>query len=801
MPQLPQPAARGVDDQRRPMSRVALTWLLAVGLAASALAQPTPAPGDRETPRDEARPHQKVDQTPPPQSPADANPDTGVALPPPVTTPEPAKLELRRVQGSDQPAQAPGPFNPDPGAADKPAVPVREPYFKTDQVALPAEPSAAPVPTDRALPRAPLESTRLEETQHEPVTPRDGLDPLSAGQRLPRAGARRNEFISNSWHAPETYPLAAQGNGLLPNSQAVPDRWREATFYPWRRYTSGDTNELPYYHVKPDLWHYYRQSVLKGDVPVAGQDLFLNLTASAEMVFEDRKLTLPSNVSSSSAGSFDFFGQSRSRIFVSNLALQADLFRGETVFKPVEWLVRLKPVFNFNRVDLRETGVSPDPRGRLGTGIPPPDNSGVTNPGDIDGLLHGGLMPAPGNLDGTRSTNRNKTFFALQEAFGEVHLKDLSDNYDFLAMKLGNQTFNSDFRGFIFNDMNLGLRFFGGADNNHWQYNVALFDMREKDTNSELNTFDHRDQRVFIANVYRQDFLGQKGYTAQFSLQLNFDQGGTHYDTNGNLVRPAPIGAVRDHQVNVAYLGWAGDGHLGRWNVSHAVYVALGRDDFNGIAGRSERIRAGMAALELSYDRDWIRYKASLFHATGDGDARDGTATGFDSIVDNTNFFGGPFSYFVRQGFNLAGTAVNVKQRFSLLPDLRTSKTEGQANFVNPGLRMGGLGTDMDVTPKLRAFLNANYVMFDDTDSLKTVLLTNQLARGFGTDLSLGCQWRPWLTENVVISAGCGVLLPARGFRDIYRTVQPPVPGFTTGLSPKVDNWLYSAVVAINLTY
>ena len=67
--------------------------------------------------------------------------------------------------------------------------------------------------------------------------------------------------------------------------------------------------------------------------------------------------------------------------------------------------------------------------------------------------------------------------------------------------------------------------------------------MREKESNSDLNTFDDRDQRVFIANVYRQDFL-TKGYTAQLSFHANFDDGGTHYDRNGNIVRPAPFGTV-----------------------------------------------------------------------------------------------------------------------------------------------------------------------------------------------------------------------------------------------------------------
>jgi hypothetical protein len=245
----------------------------------------------------------------------------------------------------------------------------------------------------------------------------------------------------------------------------------------------------------------------------------------------------------------------------------------------------------------------------------------------------------------------------------------------------------------------------GNADNNHLQYNLAVFDLREKDTNSELNTFDARQQVVVVANLYRQDFLA-KGYTTQVSLHGNFDHGGgDYYDTNGSIVRPAPIGSPAPHDVDVGYLGWSGDGHLGRLNINHAVYHAFGRDEFNGLAGREVVVSASLAALELSYDRDWIRFKTSALFATGDSNPTDGRATGFDSIVDNTNFVGGPFSYYVRQGFNLAGTAVAAKQRFSVLPDLRTSKTRGQANFVNPGVLLLGVGADLDVTPRLRAFL------------------------------------------------------------------------------------------------
>ncbi len=768
-------------------------------LIATAFAAP-PAPGERDTPADTARSAQRVDVAAPPAVPEATPADPGA--PPPPLSP----LELRRFRNerittpAGAPALSPDRFNPDPGASQRPATAADISYFQTNQVEF-VRPEQAPVPPALALPRGPLDEVRLIPAP--PPAPQSyGLAPLTGNEKLPRAGTRENLYITTDWHAPESYASVTTGEGIPLDTKPVPDRWRGAGFTPWRRYTSGDTNEMPYADTTSSLWDYYRQSLLKGDLPVYGQDVFLSLTASADLLYEDRKLTVPSGVSASNPGAADFFGNSRSTVFVSNLAIEAVLFEGETVFKPVEWAVKLRPVFNYNRVDFRETGiVSPNPGGPGAGGSPPPGNGGVNDPGDIGGLLGGGLTPGGGSLANSSATIRNRTYVALQEAFVEVHLKNLSTNYDFVAVKVGNQSFNSDFRGFVFNDTNLGVRFFGNYDNNRLQYNLALFDMREKDTNSELNTFDSRGQRVFIANLYRQDFLW-KGYTTQLSFLGNFDDGGTKYDENGSIVRPAPLGTVAEHKVESAYFGWAGDGHIGRWNVSHAAYLVVGHDDFNGLAGRPVDICAQMGALEVSYDRDWIRYKASVFYASGDNNPSDGKATGFDSIVDNTNFEGGPFSYFVRQGFNLAGTAVGVKQRFSLLPNLRTSKSQGQSNFVNPGLLMFGLGADIDVTPKLKAFLSANYIRFATTEPLKTALFTNEISDDFGIDLGLGLQWRPLLKDNIIVSLGYGVLLPGQGFRDIYRTTQPGVPGYTpAGQSSHVDDWLYSAVAAVTFTY
>src|SRR5262249_2771140 len=159
---------------------------------------------------------------------------------------------------------------------------------------------------------------------------------------------------------------------------------------------------------------------------------------------------------------------------------------------------------------------------------------------------------------------------------------------------------------------------------------------------------------------------------------------------NNFLVRPDPAGVFTPHRVEAVYLGLTGDGHIERYNITHALYYALGHDSRNPIANTPQDISAVLAALELSYDRDWARFRVSGLWSSGDGDVNNRPATGFDGILDQVNFAGSEFSYFGRQGIPLFG--VQTVQRQSLFPDLRSSKTQGQANFVNPGLWLVNLG-------------------------------------------------------------------------------------------------------------
>lgn len=515
----------------------------------------------------------------------------------------------------------------------------------------------------------------------------------------------------------------------------VPNRW-ELAQPDYRRYAMP--GDVPY--VRPHWYDPYNRNRFKGDEPIwpelFGQQVFFNFTGSAETFLEGRRVPTPSGITYERPGSATFFGNGNQLFLDQTFRFSFDLFHGDTSFKPVDWRIRVTPEVSLNYLSVQELGVvSPDPR---------------------------------------KGTTRFDDHVGLQEAFFEYKLHDLSPNYDFVSARAGIQQFNADFRGFLFVDEQPGLRVFGDLRSDRFEYNAAYFNFLEKDTNSGLNSFASRGQQVVLANLYVQDFLFP-GYTAEFVGAWNKDDGGVHYDDNGFLVRPEPIGNVVDqgvgailHGIRVGYFGWLGSGHIKRLNLTHAFYEAAGEDTFNPIAGRRVTVNAQMAAVELSLDRDWIRYRVSTFYASGDSNPRNGRANGFDSIVDLPNFAGGLFSFWNREALRLTGTGIALTQEGSLLPNLRSSKEEGQANFVNPGIFLVNAGADIDITPKLKGFANFNYLRFMDTEPLALVLFDSPIRHSIGEDVGAGVQYRPPLSENIVLTGGASLLQPGQGFRDIY---------------------------------
>ncbi len=606
-------------------------------------------------------------------------------------------------------------------------------------------------------PPAAISPVQVEGSENSPAIPsadvnQNSADLLGPGPNMPATGDAPSDegpgrrLPSGRTRTPSTEPLpgptVADASAPTP-SQSEIDEFQRSNFIPIRdRWRIGYVGGL----LDP-----YAQNLLKGDYPVIGQDIFLNFIGVSDSLFEARKLPTAQGVSRERAGSAEFFGEGRQLFFNQNFVTSFELFKGSTGFKPRDWAVRVTPVFNVNYLNVEERNVV--------------------------------------KLDVRGGTTRTDNQIAFQEAFVEKRLFDLSRNFDFVSVRAGIQGFTSDFRGFIFSDNEPGLRFFGNLDNNRYQWNVAYFNFLEKDTNSQLNSFEIRNRQLVVANLYRQDFIWQ-GYTAQISFHHDRDDAGTkdsngqQYDRNGFLVRPANVGDVRPHNIRSYYLGWAGDGHIGRFNLSHALYQVLGDVTHDSIAGRPVSINAQMAAIELSYDIDWLRPKVSFFYASGDRNPTDGTARGFDSILDNVNFAGSGFSFFNRQGIGLTQTGIQLTNRSSLLNGFRSSKTQGQAQFVNPGIIVANAGLDAELTPKLKAILNFNYLWFAATEPLQYVLHQPKVRSTIGTDYSVGLIYRPLLNQNIVLSGGLAYFIPGGGFKDIQESAN-----------------LYSAFFSATLTF
>ncbi|HYE13555.1 MAG TPA: hypothetical protein VD968_03830 [Pyrinomonadaceae bacterium] len=473
----------------------------------------------------------------------------------------------------------------------------------------------------------------------------------------------------------------------------MPDRWR----FPWPRYDRYDPKKgTPW--VTGGTFDPFNQNVAKADYPIFGNHTFLNLNLQSASTLNPRTVAV---------------GGRRDQFFTNqNVVMGAEIFKGDTVFEPKRWAVRVTTVANFNF------------------------------------LANNTLNP----FDSRRGNSR----LAVEEAFFEKRLKVVSPNFDFISVRAGMQNFTSDFRGFLFSENQLGVRFFGNLNANRDQYNLAFFSMRQRDETSQLHSFDRRRQHVFIFNWFHQDFI-TKGYTALFSFHQNTDRGRVTGD------RAA---------LDVSYLGFHGDGKWGRLNVSHAFYQALGRDRRNRLTGSRESINAQMAAFEGSIDRDWARWRGSFFFASGDGDITDGSARGFDMIQDNPNFAGGPFQFWSQQATAVGGGLGLLKNKFSLLPNLR-NKFNDRANFVNPGLLLWNFGGDFRVTPKMKVITNLSYLRFARPNSLRQLTGDSGIDGGIGTDLSAGVKFRPFLNENLFIVAGGAVLFPHGGYARMIGSTRP----------------------------
>jgi len=509
----------------------------------------------------------------------------------------------------------------------------------------------------------------------------------------------------------------------------VPDRWRLAGALGVSR---------------PRLLDPYNQNVLKGDIPILrkwlGEGWFVNASFISDTVIEPRSFPIPVSVQTTQRpGSLDVFGKDTSLVLAQTFIVAASLVKGSTAYKPPEYEFRVALAGQDNYVDVPERRV-------------------------LD------VRPS-------HATHRNDAFIGVQEAFLDYHIRNVSDRYDFDSIRVGIQPFSSDFRGFLFQDNQLGVRLFGNRDNNRFQYNLAVFWRLEKDTNSGLNDVTQRirDDWVFIGNVYRQD-LPVPGFTSQLTVVYNRNREGNeiYVDKNGFPQRPALIGNLRGRDYDVTYLGYNGDGHWGRYNLTASAYYAIGEDRNSIFTSKKADIRSFFVAVEPSMDFDWVRVRLNGLYASGDKKPYDNTERGFDAVFENPQFAGSDTSYWIRQTIPFAGGGrlIAINNRNGVLNAIRPTKEEGQSNFNNPGTTLWGAGADFDVTPELRVTTNVNHLGFVNTAVLQVDRNEGSIPKSIGWDASVSTIWRPKMTQNIVVRVSGAVLDPGKGFKDLFTNAE-----------------------------
>jgi hypothetical protein len=518
--------------------------------------------------------------------------------------------------------------------------------------------------------------------------------------------------------------LPATGEDALRDLASVPDRWRIVSMLGY------EENLFDPYHG--NNW-------LKGDRPAWGEDWFVSLLGVSDSVAEPRRFPVPvGGPVTGDPGSLDTIGDGEQFVFAQNFIVEAVVYKGDTVFKPPDYEFRFMPVFNVNYASVEERGVL--------------------------------------KADADADTERTEGVIGVQALFVDKHLRNVSERYDFDSLRVGIQPFTSDFRGFLFSDSAPGVRLFGTRANNRYQYNLAWFRRLEKDANSGLNNLlelggdAFRDDDVFVANLYAQDFPAL-GFTTQATVVYNRNREGdaVTYDDNGFIQRPASLGAERGRDYDVTYAGLNGDGHFGNWNLSASLYGAFGDSTRGTFSEAEQEIAAWFAAAELSRDFDWIRARASILYQSADDDPFDDESSGFDAIFENPLFAGADTSFWIRQPVPLIGGGrVTLSGRNGVLASLRSSKEFGQSNFENAGLLLVGLGGDFDLTPTTRVNVNVNQLWFGDTAVLEVARSQGDIERDIGLDLSLALTWRPLAIQNLVFRLSAAALVPGGGYEQLY---------------------------------
>ncbi|MFM7594328.1 MAG: hypothetical protein ACKO85_21255, partial [Isosphaeraceae bacterium] len=232
---------------------------------------------------------------------------------------------------------------------------------------------------------------------------------------LPRTVPLLQPEASEGFIEPEVFPPTgyAGRSTVLPEEPRTsldavpfPDRWRIG-FPAWdRAQTGGQIRGVDSPYSLGRWWDPYNQNQLKGDYPIIGQNIFLDVMAKADLDFEGRQIPTQTSPFESTARPFseNFYGRSSNFFTIQYYSLGFELFHGDAGFRQADWKIKILPVWGVSNFSFSEVA-----------------------------------QVSPNVLEGS---SRLRTYFnPIQEGFVEYRLADVSPDFDFVSVRAGNQPF------------------------------------------------------------------------------------------------------------------------------------------------------------------------------------------------------------------------------------------------------------------------------------------------------------------------------------------------------------------------
>ena len=362
----------------------------------------------------------------------------------------------------------------------------------------------------------------------------------------------------------------------------------------------------------------------------------------------------------SEPGSIGFFGSDDQNVFAENVALSFDLFQGDTAFKPVKQRIKATLIANFNRLHVAENAiVKPDVRARHGA------HDGLLA---LQELFYERKLQRP--LPELRLRLRARRLAAVHQRLPRLHLHR-------------HEPRRAPLRQLRVEPLPVQPR----RSSTAWRRTPTAASTRSTSGAASRSASPTSTGRTSSSTATRSSSASTTcATTASSSTTATASWCAPRRSASSRRTRSTPpTSARRDSATSAASTS------------TTPLYVVVGRDSLNPIAGPDPQLRDGDSVTHPRRHgraRGLVRPRLVpsaprlLLRHGRPQSARPQRARLRRHLRQRRTSPAAASASSTASASGSPAPASSLVERGSLLPDLRSSKDEGQPNFVNPGVQL-----------------------------------------------------------------------------------------------------------------